>query len=132
MNRHHWLTLMLVAAPHLAAAGTLHRCVSGNGAVSIQSTACGQGQRLDRIITYVPEPDAAPARTGRPETRRSTATYTTGVARRGTGKAARQAADACRLARRQRDATLQRLGLRRTYDDLSRLDARVRAACAGY
>lgn len=40
--------------------------------------------------------------------------------------------DRCRQAKAWRTREAERLGLRRTYADLGRLDAPVRAACNGY
>lgn len=119
------IALVLLAAP--THAETLYRCVTGNGAVSYQSHPCSASARLDRVLEYRPDPVAnverAPARPSsiRRPPRRSMRI----VARRQPATAA----DRCRAGRAKRDAALQRLGLKRTYAQLSALDAEARAAC---
>ncbi len=124
---------LLAASPFMATAGQLHRCVSAAGTVSYQSNSCGTGQRLDRVIAYVPEADSRPLRVLQADhdgRRRYRSPNARGNDVRST--AAKRAPDACGQARRQRSASLEKLGLRRTFDDLSRLDAAVRTACKGY
>lgn len=118
--------LLLLAWP--AAAETLYRCVARDGAVSYQSQSCSASARLDRVVEYRPEPVASleqppprPALTRRVE-RRSVRTATP---RHTT------AADRCRAGKAKREAALQRLGLKRTYAQLSALDAEAGAACGG-
>ena len=120
------LLILLASLPFTAHAGNLHRCVSPAGAVSYQSAACGAGQRLDRLIAYVPEPDSKPVARAKRD-----AASPRHVATRA-GSKPRKQADACSQARQKRSASLEQLGLRRTFDDLSRLDAPVRRACGGY
>lgn len=119
--------LLLLAGP--APPDILYRCIARDGAVSYQSPPCSASARLDRVVEYRPEPVANVARSpARPvSTRRAwrdgPRTATAGHTPRTT------AADRCRAARARRDAALERLGLKRTYVQLSRLDAGVRAAC---
>ena len=119
--------LLLLAGP--APAETLYRCIARDGAVSYQALPCSASARLDRVVEYRLEPVANVARSpARPAlTRRGSRpgprTATAGHISRTT------AADRCRAARARRDAALERLGLKRTYVQLSRLDAGVRAAC---
>ena len=119
--------LLLLATPALAE--TLYRCVARDGAISYQSQPCMASARLDRVVEYRPEPVANVERSpaGPPSTRRASRpgprAATAGHAPRATP------ADRCRAARTKRDAALERLGLKRTYAQLSRLDASVRAAC---
>lgn len=119
--------LLLLAGP--APAEILYRCIARDGAVSYQSPPCSASARLDRVVEYRPEPVANAARSpARPaSTHRASRdghrTATAGHMPRTT------AADRCRAARARRDAALERLGLKRTYVQLSRLDAGVRAAC---
>lgn len=119
--------LLLLAGP--APAETLYRCVARDGAVSYQSQPCMASARLDRVVEYRPEPVAnaerSPARppSARRASRPGPRTATAGHTPRTT------AADRCRAAQAKRDAALERLGLKRTYAQLSRLDASVRAAC---
>lgn len=119
--------LLLLAGP--APAEILYRCIARDGAVSYQSPPCSASARLDRVVEYRPEPVAnvarSPARlvSTRRASRDGPRTATAGHMPRTT------AADRCRAAQARRNAALERLGLRRTYVQLSRLDAGVRAAC---
>ena len=128
------LVLALMAAAPVRAE-TLYRCVDRHAQVSYQSAACGSGQRTARTIEFVPEPVApetaakirAPISTSKPSRTRSTV-Y---ASRTPQGKRKR-GSDVCRAAKNKRQTQLERLGLSRTFDDLSRIDAAVRAACNGY
>lgn len=130
--------LTLVLALMACAPGraeTLYRCVDRNAQVSYQSAACGSGQRTARTIEFVPEPVApetaakirAPISTSKPSRTRST-----GYASRTPRGKRKRGSDVCRAAKNTRQTQLERLGLKRTFDDLSRIDAAVRAACNGY
>ena len=130
--------LTLVLALMACAPGraeTLYRCVDRNAQVSYQSAACGSGQRTARTIEFVPEPVApetaakirAPISTSKPSRTRST-----GYASRTPQGKRKRGSDVCRAAKNTRQTQLERLGLSRTFDDLSRIDAAVRAACNGY
>lgn len=125
--------LMCCSAP--AAAQTVQKCVGPDGHVTLTSAACGAGQRLAARYDAVPEPMPAAAsakaarqaasRPGREAVART-------VARRGTGRAtarSRPGADRCAAARARRERTLQRVGLKRTFDLLRKLDDEVWAAC---
>ena len=116
--------LLLLSMPALAE--NLYRCVSRDGAVSYQSHPCLASARLDRVVEYRPDlvPDverlparqASPHRTPRRSVRTATARHAT-------------AGDRCRAGQAKREAALRRLGLKRTYAQLSALDAEARAAC---
>lgn len=126
-----WLLGVALAWP--AQAEQLFRCVGPGAAVSYQSMPCAGAARLDRVVDYRPDPVAAPARTRlRPPPARLHPVHPRSI--RITGQAQRHrltatAADRCRAARARRSAALERLGLKRTYAQLSRWDAEVRAAC---
>ncbi|MCC7095886.1 MAG: DUF4124 domain-containing protein [Thermomonas sp.] len=112
-----------------AQAESLYRCVARDGAVSYQTQPCSKGQRLDRIVDYQPVPanlaEAAPEqpRAEARQRRRTAARIVRSPRRHAT------AYERCQAAKAKRGSTLRRLGLRRTYDHLSRLDAQVRAVC---
>lgn len=130
-----WLALLL--SPAAACAETLYRCVGSAGAVSYQAQTCAPGMRIDRMIDYVPEQVRAIPRRGhqaRLVTERQVPSVTGGkTARRGTSVAnARSRPDSCRAAKIRREEALERLGLQRTYAQLSKLDGPVRAACDGF
>lgn len=124
------MAILMLATP--AHAGELYRCVAAGGGVSYQAIPCKGGQRLSRTIMYVPQPDSAPMarpQTGAQRAQSKARSRPAGARRDGWPSAAQ---DACNVARDERRRELERLGLRRTFDDLSRIDAKVRAACKGY
>ena len=126
------LCLCLCLCPGLASAGTLYRCVSANGQVSYLATPCAAGQRMDRSIEFVPVPDSpVMASTGRKRSA-SASGRSMSRSRRSGGSASRSAVDPCQQAKAKRQQALERLGLKRTYADLSRLDEPVRKACRGF
>lgn len=123
--------LLLCLCPGLASAGTLYRCVSAGGQVSYLATPCAAGQRMDRSIEFQPVPDSpVMASTGRKRSA-SASGRAMSRSRRG-GTASRSAVDPCQQAKAKREQALERLGLKRTYADLSRLDEPVRKACRGF
>lgn len=133
--KHVWLVFLLGSAT--AGAETLYRCVEATGAVSYQAQVCTGGMRLDRMIHYVRAPErVAPREVGEASraTRRDDRSGThVQLARRGASIVrSRSTPDRCRAAKHKRQNALERLGLRRTYAQLSRLDEPVRAACGGF
>ncbi len=126
------LILLLCLLPGLARADNLYRCVGPAGQVSYQSASCQPGQRIDRTIEFVPDPVtppaiAAPVQTSAdrfPNRHRST--------RQATAKYRKPQPSPCARAKARRELQLDKLGLKRTFDDLSRIDAAVRAVCKGY
>ena len=124
------LALLLLFAGK-ANAQTLYKCVAGNGAVSWQSASCAHGVRTVKSLAYKPEaPQAVPASSSAPF--RSTlgaskahAQYRHQVSIR----MRRSKPDACARVREHRESTLGRVGLKRNYDLLSKLDADVRRVC---
>lgn len=124
------LLLLLCLFPGLASAGTLYRCVSAGGQVSYLATPCAAGQRMDRSIEFAPEPDSPMLATSRRQ--RSAFAGGRSMARSRRGRASRSGVDPCEQARAKREQRLERLGLKRTFADLSRLDEPVRKACRGF
>ena len=125
------LLLLLCLFPGLASAGTLYRCVGAGGQVSYLATPCAAGQRMDRSIEFAPEPDTpVMAASGR---RRPASTKVRSMpkSRRG-ATASRSRVDPCGQAKAKREQALERLGLKRTFDQLSKLDEPVRKACRGF
>lgn len=109
---------------------TVYRCVDGKGGVSLQSHPCGPGHRTTREVavsrdfrTPMRRPVAVPSPS------QQTVVYSTGPSEQEMRLAARRAN--CATARRQREQTLERVGLRRDYDLLQRLDRMVANACKG-
>ncbi|WP_256647044.1 DUF4124 domain-containing protein [Thermomonas paludicola] len=110
----------------------LYRCVGQQGSVSYQSRPCAAGQRLDRVLEF--QPEAAQPAPSRAIPRRAPAYgQAHGTRLRGTHPRRMLAAsDRCRIEKNRREAALQRLGLTRTFAQLSHLDEPVRAACRGF
>jgi hypothetical protein len=133
MHRRWWLVFALWTTH--AAAQDVHKCVAAGGAVSYQSEPCGRNSHdaanweAPRDSSPSPERAHAPAaKSGRERAPER------GTARTGTARIARNARNApkpsaCEAAKANRDSTLERVGLKRTFDLLSRLDEQVRKAC---
>lgn len=124
---------LLLFVPH-AQAESLYRCITRDGAVSYQSQPCAARQRLDRVVEYRAEPVVARSGVVPEVTRRQPRRYANGsggnrILRVGSASTASQR---CRAGKAKREASLQRLGLKRSYDQLSALDTQVRAVCGGY
>jgi hypothetical protein len=123
------VVIPLLAGNANAQVQVLNKCVASSGAVSWQSAPCGQGSRLMRRVAYTPEepvavPAPVPVRVG------STSRPRAASGRRFLpGRSRRPKPDACARARAHREATLERVGLKRNFDLLSKLDAEVRRAC---
>ena len=124
-----WMVLPMLLLAADAHAETLYRCVSVSGAVSWQAAACARGMRMMKSMEYTPDaPTAAPLPSYVPGTRtRRKSRAATGY--RVSARSTRPKPDACARAREKRDATLERVGLKRNYDLLSNLDADVRRVC---
>src|SRR5690242_2332799 len=119
-----------------ASAETLYKCVAKNGAVSYQSFSCEPGQHVARAREYVPESrpsyEDEAARQRKRERDSAESAYLSRLAgttransRPGGGQASIQMpqnSSACSSARASRQAALERAGLNRTYDLLSKLD----------
>lgn len=113
------------------AAQTVQKCVAKDGHVILTSDECGMGERLAGRwdATPEPEPEAVPA--ARSAAARARASGTARPASHATTGRPRSKAGAkrCETARAKRERTLERVGLKRTFDLLRRLDDEVRAAC---
>lgn len=125
-----------LAAP--AAAQTVQKCIAADGHVTLTSAECGAGERLAASYAAVPEHvapgSAAGADAGRKTPARAAQPGT--AARVAPGRSARTAPahrrsgpDRCRAARDRRERALARVGLKRTFDLLRKLDDEVWAAC---
>ncbi|QNN46806.1 hypothetical protein H9L17_01070 [Thermomonas brevis] len=127
--------ILLVAIVPSTRAESLYRCVGRSGAVSYQSQACSETQRLDRIVEYRADPiPSRDSRQPRFETRRQPSRLAIRNPRQRVahGSVAVTSNSRCRASKAKREADLRRLGLSRTYEQLSRLDAPVREACRGF
>ncbi|HEY4529761.1 MAG TPA: hypothetical protein VIG97_05455 [Luteimonas sp.] len=104
------------------------------GHITLTSGECGAGDQLVARYDAVPEPvSVAPAATAERRAARVSGTPRGSAAGRlGSGRSAPRARakpDACQAARARREKTLQRVGLKRTFDLLRKLDDEVWAAC---
>lgn len=126
------LVLLVCLFPSLVSAGNLYRCVSRSGHVSYQAMSCPSDQRTDRRIEFTWEPAPAAATVRRSE-RTAAVGAKSRVARTPVIRSNREPkASPCAHAKAQRERELERLGFKRTFDDLSRIDAKVRAVCKGF
>ena len=117
-----------------AGARSVHKCADGRGGHVYQSQACPQGASLR---TWDAVPDPAPTSTPTAVSTRQPARPrpgpTSGQRVRDASRTAPARRDdqnaRCLAARASRDSALQKLGHRRRYDDLRRLNERVSAVC---
>lgn len=126
-----WLASMLLLGAS-AQAQTVYKCSVG-GAVSYQSAPCAQGS-VSRRWDYVPEPPSSPEVQARLDAmgrelilRNRPVVSRAGTARRAVVTVARPTA--CERARERQRASLERLKLKRTHDQLRRLDDQVTRHC---
>lgn len=117
-----------------AASVTVHVCADARGVRSYQDTPCAVAQRsvATREFAVVAPDPAALARTRAIEAerdRRNRGDDRVRIVRTATPK---RAPDPCRVAKDRRDAELKRVGLKRTFDQLSRLDGDVWDTCHGF
>ena len=131
----------LVAIAPLASAQTIYTCVDAKGHKTFQNSPCPVGTRIDRARDYDEAPvdprlEAQTRQTQREMDARNRAasqdavTSQVVVTPRGEDARDRQRR-LCAEARAYRERELERVGLRRTYDLLSRLDRMVFDACKG-
>ena len=124
------------AAAAASEGGTLHVCVDARGVRAYQDTPCAAATRTlgTRDFTRVAIDPALSARTQAIQTEMDRRNHGGGakttVLRGATRRAA--APSACEAAKAKRKATLDRVGLKRTFDLLSQLDNEVWSACKGF
>ena len=115
------------------AAQTVQKCVARDGHVRYQSEPCARGERVAEVWDATPDEVPAPepsSGSGRRKRQSPSASTRRASTRRATYVAsAGHSPDSCEQARAWRDAAERRAGLRRNYDLLSTLDARVFEAC---
>ena len=123
------VALAMMAAPAPAPAQTVQKCVAASGHVTLTSGDCGAGERLTATWDATPEPE--PASGPRVDDKPRPTASGRSPARSGSHAATRTRAPGrrCEAARERRESTLQRVGLKRSFDLLRRLDEEVWAAC---
>lgn len=117
-----------------ASAQSVYKCTDGAGGHLYQSQACPDGAPLrswDTVSGPVPTSAATPSTRPAAAPQRLSQTPAPRVATPSSPRAARQpdAHARCLAARASRESALHKLGTRRRYDDLRRLNERVSAAC---
>lgn len=152
-----WLTLqievgkltkwsMLLGMAFVASAAdaqVVHKCVDRNGVASYQSKPCADGALTARVWDARPEPPPSNEELWRRYYRKkqgeADSRYLSSLAgtnRSGGGanghhirQDGAQNQSKCDYAKRERENTLEAVGMRRTYELLQRLDENVREAC---
>jgi hypothetical protein len=130
------LPMVCVSLVSLVFAGDIHTCIDARGIKSYQNAPCAANERTASVRRYEtkPEDPAAAARMaviqqemdrrnrpgGRPTVARAS------HSRRASGPTP------CQAAKAKRKATLDRVGLKRNFDLLSRLDSEVWEVCKGF
>jgi hypothetical protein len=118
-------------APATATAGELHRCV-GPAGVTYQQVPCGPGQVLSKTIPVIADEPAEKPKAAKSQRKSGPVRRAPSGARGSkTTRSIEQRRSACATAKASRDEKLERLGLRRTFEDLRKLDGPVQAACRG-
>jgi hypothetical protein len=120
--------LLLAGSTH---AQVVYKCVGKGGKVEYSSWPCAKDQRTEREVAAIPEPVrqyAAPPAPARVDSTGQTNYFY---------KAPRQPSERdvqmvkCKQAKQWRENELRRLGLRRNFDDLRRIDDWVNQQCSG-
>jgi hypothetical protein len=113
----------------------IHVCIDAGGHVAYQSTPCAGGQRTRAVRNYRAQAvdPALVARTREIEREMDQRNRGASTVRtlRASGSVKRPP-DPCKAAKARRKATLDRVGLKRTYDLLSQLDREVWEVCKGF
>lgn len=118
-----------------ATAQEIHICIDAKGIKSYQNAPCDPGQRTASIRSYEAKPDD-PAVTARSAAiqqemdRRNRPSGKATVVR--TANRRPSGPTPCQAAKAKREATLKRVGLKRNFDLLSRLDSEVWEVCKGF
>ena len=127
------LAFAIVGSP--VTAGELFRCVSDDGGVSWQDAPCAAGSRLSRAVPILVEPTPEPKKTAKRTGAKSvSAPLQRPAASRSTRASPGTRAQrriACDAARKQHAAAIERLGLKRTFDQLRALEDQVQEVCKG-
>lgn len=127
------LAILVCTAPGSAGAATVYTCVGPDGTRTHGSQPCAAGQRTAAERPFVRDPTtlttpratkAAPTAQRKAPVPRSD--ITSSPSRKPLIDKKRER---CERAKANREATLERVGLKRTFDLLRRLDDEVHAAC---
>lgn len=113
----------------------IHVCVDASGAKRYQNEPCAPSERTASIRSYEPKPEdpALAARTAAIQQEMDRRNRSSGgsVVVRGGNPRRISRPTPCQAAKAKRKTTLDRVGLKRDFDLLSRLDSEVWDACKG-
>ncbi len=129
-----FIGIALLPAPQ-ATAQEIHACIDAKGIKSYQNLPCEPGQRTASVRSYEAKPDD-PAVTARSAAiqqemdRRNRPSGKATVVRTANRRPA--GPTPCQAAKAKREATLKRVGLKRNFDLMSRLDSEVWDVCKGF
>ena len=118
-----------------ATAQEIHTCIDSKGIKSYQNAPCDPGQHTASVRSYLakPEDPAVAARSAAIQQemdRRNRPSGKATVVRTANRRPA--GPTPCQAAKAKREATLKRVGLKRNFDLLSRLDSEVWDVCKGF
>lgn len=136
-----WIPWVVCASALIAASASsaqvVHKCAKG-GEVSYQSAPCDATQRTVRRWEAAPEPQPTdpplidqPHRSRLDAARVAAPPKPRGAARRHANFPTSAADKRCAAAKARRQARLDAVGLKRSFDLLRKLDDAVHAACSG-
>ena len=108
-------------------AQTVYKCAAKGTPTSFQSQPCPAGSRTVKTVAAIPEPYRTPAYQPRPTQQVQNDVVVHNNVQTTSDRAQRSAN--CQSEKNNREATLQRVGLKRTYNLLQKLDAAVNNAC---
>jgi hypothetical protein len=118
-----------------AMAQEIHTCIDAKGINSYQNVPCASDLRTASVRSYESKPEdlALTARTTAIQQemdRRNRTSNKVAVVRIASTR--RAGLTSCQAAKAKREATLKRVGLKRNFDLLSRLDSEVWELCKGF
>jgi Domain of unknown function (DUF4124) len=132
------IAILLLPGAHAVAQDTvaqrIHTCVDARGTRSYQNLPCAADQRTASVRSYEarPEDPTLAARTAAIQQEMDRRNRPSGKATVVRAASLRRAGPTpCQAAKTRREATLKQVGLKRTYDLLSRLDSEVWELCKG-
>jgi hypothetical protein len=124
------VAIILLLVSSSASAQVVHKCVAKGKPVSYQSEPCAAGAKTSKVVAAPRDTRPPPVYAAAPAASHinnvemiynNVPVWTEADQRRAN----------CEAAKQRRITRLERLGLRRTYDDLQQLDAGVAQACKG-
>lgn len=128
------IAICLLLATRVAAQ-EIHTCIDAKGIKSYQNLPCDPGHRTASVRSYEAKPDdpAVAARSAAIQQEMDRRNRPSGKATVVRTAANRRPSGPtpCQAAKAKREATLKRVGLKRNFDLLSRLDSEVWEVCKG-